>query len=111
MGIFGSFGIGALHNPYLFGRDCVPTHPDILGLYWSENHPHRSILDTAVKFLNEYFSAMHDVIELHDGQIMNFIRDSVMVVFGTQKKLDDHQLLLVRCAVEMRKKLTKLNKK
>ena len=44
MGIFGSFGIGAFHNPYLFGRDCIPTHPDILGPYWSENHPYRSIL-------------------------------------------------------------------
>ena len=67
--------------------------------------------DTAVKFLNEYFSAMHDVIEKHSGQIINYIGDSVMVVFGAPKKLDDHQLLSVRCAIEMRKKLTKLNKK
>ena len=44
MGILGSFGIGAFHNPYLFGRDCIPTNPDILGPYWSENHPQRSIL-------------------------------------------------------------------
>ena len=67
--------------------------------------------DTAVKFLNEYFSAMHDVIEEHSGHIINYIGDSVMVVFGAPKKLDDHQLLSVRCAIEMRKKLTKLNKK
>ena len=36
--------MGAFHNPYLYGRDCIPTHPDILGPYWSENHPQRSIL-------------------------------------------------------------------
>ena len=67
--------------------------------------------DTAVKFLNEYFSAMHDVIEEHNGQIINYIGDSVMVVFGAPKKLDDHQLLSVRCAIEMRKKLANLNEK
>jgi len=28
----------------LSGRDCVPTHPDILGPYWSQNHPQRTVL-------------------------------------------------------------------
>ena len=48
--------------------------------------------ETAVKFLNEYFSAMHDVIEKHKGQIINYIGDSVMVVFGAPEKLEDHEL-------------------
>ena len=34
------------------------------------------------KVLNEYFSAMHDVIDKYKGQIVNYIGDSVMVVFG-----------------------------
>ena len=42
--------------------------------------------EKAVKLLNEYFSAMHDVIEKHNGQIINYIGDSVMVVFGAPKK-------------------------
>ena len=42
--------------------------------------------ETAVKFLNEYFSAMHDVIDEYQGQIINYIGDSVMVVFGAPKK-------------------------
>ena len=67
--------------------------------------------EKAVKLLNEYFSAMHDVIEKHNGQIINYIGDSVMVVFGAPKKLDDHELLSVRCALEMRKALKKLNQK
>ena len=67
--------------------------------------------EKAVKLLNEYFSAMHDVIEKHNGQIINYIGDSVMVVFGAPKKLDDHELLSVRCALEMRKALNKLNQK
>ena len=67
--------------------------------------------EKAVKLLNEYFSAMHDVIEEHNGQIINYIGDSVMVVFGAPKKLDDHELLSVKCALEMRKTLNELNQK
>ena len=54
---------------------------------------------------------MHDVIEKHNGQIINYIGDSVMVVFGAPKKLDDHELLSVRCALEMRRTLNELNQK
>ena len=66
--------------------------------------------EKAVKLLNEYFSAMHDVIEKHNGQIINYIGDSVMVVFGAPKKLEDHELLSVRCAIAMRE-LNALNQK
>ena len=67
--------------------------------------------EKAVKLLNEYFSAMHDVIEKHNGQIINYIGDSVMVVFGAPEKLEDHELLSVRCAIAMREKLNALNQK
>ena len=67
--------------------------------------------ETAVKFLNEYFSSMHDIIEKHNGQIINYIGDSVMVVFGAPQKLDDHEILAVRCAIDMREKLIELNQK
>ena len=32
--------------------------------------------ETAVQFLNEYFSAMHDVIDEHEGQILSLIHIS-----------------------------------
>ena len=67
--------------------------------------------EKAVKLLNEYFSAMHDVIEKHNGQIINYIGDSVMVVFGAPEKLEDHEILSVRCAIAMREKLNTLNQK
>ncbi len=67
--------------------------------------------ETVVKFLNEYFSAMHDIIEKYKGQIINYIGDSVMVVFGAPEKVEDHELLSVRCALDMRKELKALNQK
>ena len=67
--------------------------------------------ETAVKFLNEYFSSMHDVIEEYEGQIINYIGDSVMVVFGAPKKVENHEIISVKCAIKMREKLDKLNAK
>ena len=64
----------------------------------------------AVKFLNEYFSKMHDVIEKHGGQILNYIGDAIMVVFGAPDSLTDHEVRAVECAIEMRKELRNLNK-
>ena len=67
--------------------------------------------ETAVQFLNEYFSAMHDVIDEHEGQIINYIGDSVMVVFGAPEKIENHEIVSVKCAIKMREKLDELNEK
>ena len=67
--------------------------------------------EIAVKFLNEYFTGMHDVIEQYDGHIVNYIGDSVMVVYGAPKKVEDHELLAVKSAIGMRAKLEKMNEK
>ena len=67
--------------------------------------------ETAVKFLNRYFTSMHDVIEEYGGHIVSYIGDSVMVVFGAPKKVEDHELQAVRCAIGMRDKLKEMNKK
>ena len=67
--------------------------------------------ETAVKFLNEYFTAMHDVIEKYDGHIVNYIGDSVMVVYGAPKKVEEHEQLAVKSAIGMREKLNEMNQK
>ena len=43
-GILGTIGAGIIPGSILSGRDCETTHPDILGPYWSENHPVRTLL-------------------------------------------------------------------
>ena len=64
----------------------------------------------AVKLLNQYFSKMHDVIEKHGGHILNYIGDSIMIVFGAPDDVDDHELKAVKCAIEMNEALKSLNK-
>ena len=65
----------------------------------------------AVEFLNEYFTAMHDVIEKHKGHILNYIGDSIMVVFGAPEKLKNHENQAVKCSLKMKEKLKELNQK
>ena len=66
--------------------------------------------EVAVKLLNEYFTRMHDVIEKHGGQILNYIGDAIMVVFGAPNQLEDHEVKALECAIEMREALDRLNK-
>ena len=63
----------------------------------------------AVEFLNEYFTAMHDVIEQYGGHILNYIGDCIMVVFGAPEEMDNHENQAIKCAVKMREKLAELN--
>ena len=43
-GILGTIGTAIMPASILSSRDCTITHSDILGPYWSQNHPHRTIL-------------------------------------------------------------------
>ena len=43
-GILGTIGTAIIPGSILHGRDCNSTHSDILGPYWSNNHPGRTIL-------------------------------------------------------------------
>ena len=65
----------------------------------------------AVEFLNEYFTAMHNVIEQHGGHILNYIGDCIMVVFGAPEEMDNHENQAIKCAMEMREKLVEMNSK
>ena len=40
--------------------------------------------EVAVEFLNEYFNEMHKIIEKHNGQILNYIGDSIDCIWGSQ---------------------------
>ena len=46
-GILGTIGAGIIPGSILSSRDCTVTQPDILGPYWSGNHPRRTILASA----------------------------------------------------------------
>jgi adenylate cyclase len=68
---------------------------------------HRSAEDV-VHQLNEYLSAMTDVIFRWNGTLDKFVGDAIVVFWGAPLDQPEHAQLAVRCALEMRARLEQL---
>lgn len=62
-----------------------------------------------VELLNAYFSAMQEVIEAHQGEVLEYVGDGILVVFGAPIDLPEHPRQAVMCALAMTAALKKLN--
>ncbi len=63
-----------------------------------------------VAMLNEYFSAMVDIVFKYDGFINKFIGDAIMALYNIPVDQDQPELRAVRSALDMIDSLAKLNK-
>jgi adenylate cyclase len=61
--------------------------------------------------MNEYFTAMVDVILAHRGLVQDFIGDAIMAVYGAPLDDPEHCWHAVRTAVEMHAALEALNRR
>jgi class 3 adenylate cyclase len=57
--------------------------------------------DQVISFLNEYFTAMTEVILGYGGMIDKYIGDSIMCLFGVPIAQEDHRQNALDCAIEM----------
>jgi adenylate cyclase len=67
--------------------------------------------DALVAQLNEYFSAMVEVVFRHHGTVDKFVGDMVMALFGAPVDDADHADHAVAAAVDMVQELGALNRK
>lgn len=74
---------------------------------FSEKHAPEEV----VAILNEYMNAMTEVIFRWDGTLDKFIGDAILVFWGAPIDQPNHAELAVRCALNMRAKLTMLQEK
>jgi len=63
-----------------------------------------------VKFMNEYLSAMTDIIQEHGGFVDKYIGDAIVAVFGAPLDDADHAANAVNVALHCRERLDKLNR-
>jgi adenylate cyclase len=63
-----------------------------------------------VKFMNEYLSAMTDIIQEHGGFVDKYIGDAIVAVFGAPLDDADHAANAVNTALHCRERLDKLNR-
>ncbi|MBL9100050.1 MAG: HAMP domain-containing protein [Myxococcales bacterium] len=57
--------------------------------------------ESVVKFLNELFTVLAEVVFRHGGTVDKFIGDCVMAIFGAPDQQDDHAARALACAEDM----------
>src|SRR3954451_17593905 len=62
-----------------------------------------------VTLMNEYLSAMTDIIESHGGYVDKYIGDSIVAMFGAPADEPDHARNAVAAALKCHEKLAELN--
>ena len=62
-----------------------------------------------VTFMNEYLSAMTEIIESNGGYIDKYIGDSIVAIFGAPADDRDHAINAARAALDCRVRLDELN--
>jgi len=70
----------------------------------SESLPPEKLLDN----LNEYLSAMTDIILEHDGMLDKYIGDAIVAVWGAPIIREEHARLACKASLDMQKKLAAL---
>ncbi|MBI5500381.1 MAG: HAMP domain-containing protein [Deltaproteobacteria bacterium] len=63
-----------------------------------------------VALLNGYLTAINEVIDAHQGCVIEYLGDGVLAVFGAPNRLDGHPEKAVRCALAMRERLERFNR-
>jgi adenylate cyclase len=62
-----------------------------------------------IAILNTYLGVMNEIIDQHNGTIIEFLGDAIFAVFGAPSYLADHAVAAVRCGMAMQQALDRLN--
>ncbi len=72
----------------------------------SEQMPPPQVMEV----LNRYLGEMSELVDAHNGCVIEFLGDGVLAVFGAPNYLPQHEEAAVRCALAMQGRLGELNR-
>src|SRR6266581_4764321 len=89
-------------------KELAMLFADLVGFTsFSETHSPEEV----VAQLNEYLTAMTEVVFQWDGTIDKFVGDSIIVYWGAPLDQPNHDELAVKCALHMQRRLAELQEK
>jgi adenylate cyclase len=89
-------------------KEITVLFSDIRGFTaFSEKHQPEEV----VSLLNEYLTAMTDIVFEYEGTLDKFVGDAIMAIWGAPIGQPDHAERAVKCALAMIEKLKKLQAK
>lgn len=65
--------------------------------------------EEVLRFLDDYFGRMTQLVQGHDGSVNKFIGDGLMALWGAPEPLADHAVHAVKAALDMQKVMTEIN--
>ncbi len=68
----------------------------------------RSSPDRVITMLNEYFAAMAEIVEKHEGNLKQFVGDAIMVIYNAPHDQPDHAARAVMTGLEMIERLEEM---
>lgn len=74
---------------------------------YTESHSAKQTVD----IVRDYLTAMVEVIRENKGTLDKFVGDEIIALFGAPVSLEDHAFRACKAAIEMRLKMTELQKK
>lgn len=88
-------------------REATVLFCDIRGFTTLAEHMQPS---SVIRLLNKHMTALTEVVYRHHGVVDKFVGDEIMVIFGVPRSYGDDALNAVRCAQEMHRIRTALNR-
>lgn len=97
------------------GDTLVPSRRDVSVLFsdvrdfttYSESREPEDVL----RFLDDYFGRMTQVVQGHDGSVNKFLGDGLLALWGAPTPLDDHPVRAVKAALDMQTVMVELNER
>jgi adenylate cyclase len=111
---FGKYVTKEIRDEILSGKIPLDGESRIVTVLFADLRGFTQLVESeppqrVVKIINQYFEEMEEAIGSHHGLVVQFIGDEIEAVFGAPKFHRDHPRMAMEAALDMRKRLSRLN--